>query len=50
MFGPSKLGSVGFLTIVLVFIGLRLIDCLTNHLKSDSDDNQKVRPMRIKKV
>ena len=47
-FRLAQLGKAGIPSIVLVFIGLLLIDCLTKHLKSDSANNQEGKPMKIK--
>ena len=47
-FRLAQLGRVGIPSIVLVFIGLLLIGCLTKHLESDSANNHEGNPMKNK--
>lgn len=47
-FRLAQLGRAGVPSIVLVFIGLLLIDCLMKKLKSDFANNQEGKPMKIK--
>lgn len=47
-FRLAQLGRAGIPSIVLVFIGLMVIGCLTKHLESDSANNQERKPMKIK--
>ncbi len=47
-FRLAQLGRAGIPSIVLVFIGLLLIGCLTKHLESGSSNNQEGKPMKIK--
>lgn len=48
MFRIAQLGRAGIPSIVLAFIGLLLIGCLTKHLESDSANNQDGKTMKNK--